>query len=71
MNSGTLAEQLANFIDALSTTFFHPSPQLKEPKNWREAFRILSDNINAALNKKIILFKYESIKNNSIFIILI
>lgn len=45
IKNGTLKEQLANFIDAMAKTF-HKSLIGQKPKNWKEAFALLTQEIS-------------------------
>jgi len=57
MKDGTLTEQINNFTEEVGDTFLYKGAKLSPGKNWRETFRILTDNINAVSNdKKIVLF---------------
>lgn len=56
LKDGTLTDQLANFTKSFSTAFY-PGLLLQQPKNWREAFELLTTEIKkGAKNKKIIVF---------------
>lgn len=57
MQAGSLLEQIQNFTEAVAETFFHKRVKLETGKNWRDAFKMLTDNISAIPQKqKIILF---------------
>jgi AAA+ ATPase superfamily predicted ATPase len=57
MQQGTMTEQIANFMESVAEAFLYPGARLEPGKNWREAFKILTDNIKiSAPNKKIVLF---------------
>lgn len=57
VNEGSMAIQLANFMEELGRAFLYPGIQLESPKNWRNAFKILTDNVSLVdKSKKIILF---------------
>ena len=45
LKNGTLREQLANFMDAMAKTF-HKSLINQKPKNWKEAFALLTQEIS-------------------------
>jgi hypothetical protein len=45
LKNGTLREQLANFMDAMAKTF-HKSLINQRPKNWKEAFLLLTQEIS-------------------------
>ncbi len=57
LKEGTLVEQIANFTEEIGDTFLYKGARLEAGKNWRETFRILTDNIRVAPStKKIVLF---------------
>lgn len=57
MKDGTMAEQIANFTEEMGDTFFYQGARLEAGKNWRDTFRILTDNIRVIpQSKKIVLF---------------
>ncbi len=57
MKDGRRAEQLANFLEEVGDTFIYKGARLEVGKNWRDVFRVLTDNIRAAApKKKIVLF---------------
>ncbi len=57
MKDGQMSEQLANFTEEIGNTFIYEGVKLEVGKNWREIFRVLTDNINAVSTKnKIVLF---------------
>ncbi|MBA2368101.1 MAG: ATP-binding protein [Candidatus Protochlamydia sp.] len=48
--------QIANFMKALSTTFYHGT-ELKNPHSWEEAFELLTKNLSSIpKSKKIVIF---------------
>ncbi len=51
---GKLRDQLEHFIEAVSKTFFNRAP-LKTPKNWKEAFKFLTEHIEK-IDGKIVIF---------------
>ncbi|MFI4957235.1 MAG: ATP-binding protein [Gammaproteobacteria bacterium] len=54
---GSLSEQITNFTDEISRTFLYAGAKLALEKNWRDTLKTLTDNINAATDKKkIVLF---------------
>lgn len=57
VKSGTLTEQVGRFIKAISETFYKGS-ELKEQKNWLDAFDVLNETINKHVEKakKIVIF---------------
>jgi len=57
MQDGSMSEQIANFTEEMGDTFLYKGARLEAGKNWRDTFRILTDNINAIpKTKKIVLF---------------
>ena len=57
MKDGPMAEQIINFVEEIGESFLYKGARLEAGKNWRETFRILTDNINAvSKNRKIVLF---------------
>ncbi len=57
MRDGTLSEQLTNFTEEIGNAFLYKGAKLEIGDNWRDTFKILTDNITAAPpTKKIVLF---------------
>ncbi len=52
---GRMGDQLLNFIQSFGDVFY-PGIPLRVPKNWREAFDLLTQEIKKHPHKKIILF---------------
>lgn len=52
---GGLKDQLENFINVFSKTFFN-GIALRRPESWKEAFALLTDQIEKNKSKKIIIF---------------
>jgi uncharacterized protein len=52
---GTFAEQIRHFSDQISRTFYNDAT-LAVPKNWDEAFNLLTNAIRGTKAKKVILF---------------
>lgn len=56
LKNGSLKEQLENFSEGFSKTFYKGMP-LKPPANWREALNLLTKEIEGIFpNKKVVLF---------------
>lgn len=57
MKDGSMSEQIANFTEEMGDAFFYKGARLEAGKNWRDTFKILTDNIRAVPGtKKIVLF---------------
>ena len=57
MKDGSMSEQIANFTEEMGDAFFYKGARLEAGKNWRDTFKILTDNIRAVPEtKKIVLF---------------
>lgn len=56
MKEGSLIEQITNFTEEIGETFLYPGARLEIKNNWRNTFKILTDNIKAANFKRIVLF---------------
>ena len=56
MKDGPMIEQISNFTEEIGETFLYPGAQLEIKKNWRDTFKVLTENIKAATSKKIVLF---------------
>jgi uncharacterized protein len=57
IKDGSMAEQISNFTDEIGNSFLYRGARLEAGKNWKETFKILTDNIIAVpKSKKIILF---------------
>ncbi|MDF1795351.1 MAG: ATP-binding protein [Coxiellaceae bacterium] len=57
MKDAPMTDQITNFTEEIGETFLYKGARLETGKNWRETFRILTDNISAvSKNKKIVLF---------------
>ena len=56
MKEGPLEEQISNFTEEIGETFLYPGARLETKKNWRDTFRVLTDNIKATTIPKIVLF---------------
>ena len=54
LHNGKLHDQLANFIDAFSKTFYDGA-HLIQPRSWREALHLLTDQIKKT-DKKVVIF---------------
>lgn len=56
LKEGKLSEQISHFTQEISRLFYHNIP-LQEPKNWNEAFRLLTKAMEQVpKTKKIVLF---------------
>lgn len=56
LKDGTMEEQLENFIEAFSKTFYEGVP-LRKPRSWREAFGLLTKEVEKIpRSKKIVIF---------------
>ncbi len=54
--NGKIEEQIENFTEEIGTIFIRPGVKLEPKKNWRDTFRLLTDQIEASSKKKIVLF---------------
>ncbi|MBS0655888.1 MAG: ATP-binding protein, partial [Verrucomicrobia bacterium] len=54
--NGKLSEQIQNFTEEIGNTFIQQGLRLEVKKNWRDTFRLLTDQIQASTKKKIVLF---------------
>ncbi len=51
---GSKADQLEHFFEEMKATFKFEKPNI--PKTWKDAFRLLTDQINKSRKRKIVLF---------------